>query len=54
MWQIIKLLWPGNSPNLNAIKPTWFWIKKETTKQGLITSEAKLREAWIKYWNKML
>jgi hypothetical protein len=52
-WQIMKLLWPGNSPDLNAIELTWFWTKRETTKQGLITSEAKLREAWIKCWNEM-
>jgi transposase len=23
-WEIQKLLWPGNSPDLNAIEPTWF------------------------------
>jgi hypothetical protein len=46
-------LWPGNSPDLNAIEPTWFWMKRETTKKGPITSEAKLRKEWIKYWNEM-
>ena len=45
MWEIIKLLWPGNSPDLNAIEPTWFRMKRETTKQGPITSEKALKEA---------
>jgi hypothetical protein len=42
------MLWPGNSPDMNAIEPSWFWIKRETTKKGLITSEKELRAAWIK------
>jgi transposase len=52
-WEIQRLLWPSNSPDLNAIEPTWFWMKRETTKKGPITSEAKLRKEWIKYWNEM-
>jgi hypothetical protein len=24
LWEVVKLLWPGNSPDLNAIKPMWF------------------------------
>jgi len=24
LWEVIKLLWPGNSPDLNAIELTWF------------------------------
>jgi len=33
---------------LNAIKPTWFWIKSKITKYGALTSNKKLKEAWIK------
>lgn len=33
---IAKLNWPANSPDFNAIKPTWFWMKRETTKNGPI------------------
>jgi len=29
---------------LNAIKPTWFWMKRQTTKKGPITSNEKLKE----------
>jgi hypothetical protein len=40
---IIKMLWPGNLPNLNAIKKAWFWIKKETIKRGPTSDKKKLR-----------
>lgn len=30
-----RLLWLGKSPDLNAIEPMWFWMKKETKKQGM-------------------
>ena len=46
-------LWPGNSPDLNAIEPTWFWMKRVTTKHGALTSNKKLKVAWIKCWEDM-
>lgn len=48
-----RLLWPGNSPDLNAIEPTQFWMKRETTKKGPITSQKELKEEWIKCWRDM-
>jgi hypothetical protein len=30
------------------IESCWFWIKRYTTKHGAITSQAQLKEAWIK------
>ena len=45
----MRLLWPGNSPDLNVIEPTWFWMKKETTKNREIISKKKLKKAWLKY-----
>jgi hypothetical protein len=33
-FQLHRLLWPGNSPDLNAIEPCWMYLKKETTKDG--------------------
>lgn len=35
MEEIQRLLWPGNSPDLNMIEPCWMWMKRETTKYGL-------------------
>ena len=43
LWQIMKMIWLANSPDLNAIKPTWFYIKKETFKHGAISNRKKLR-----------
>lgn len=48
MWEIQKMLWPANSPDLNVIEPCWFWMKRETTKKGPIFGENELREAQIK------
>ena len=41
-WEVIRILWPANSPDLNIIKPCWFYIKVETTKKGGITSDVEL------------
>ena len=50
---IERLLWLRSSPDLNAIEPTQFWMKRETTKKGAITSSEKLKTALIKCWNEM-
>lgn len=31
---ILHLLWPGNSPDLNMIEPCWPWMKRQTTRRG--------------------
>jgi len=43
LYGIIKLLWPGNSPDLNAIEPTWNWMKRETTGKGCPTGKAEMK-----------
>jgi trehalose-6-phosphate synthase len=45
--------WCPNSPNINAIEPTWFWMKKETTKRGASTNHKKLRSRWEKCWKEL-
>ena len=47
---LIRLLWPGNSPNLNMIEPYWPWLKKETCKIGV----PKTREDMVKKWKEEL
>ena len=42
---IIRLLWPGNSPDLNMIEPCWPWMKRKTTKKGLSTTRAEGEKA---------
>jgi hypothetical protein len=46
----MKLLWPENLPDLNAIKKAWFWMKKKITKRGPISDRKKLRVRWEKCW----
>jgi transposase len=43
LWRIMKIIWPSNSPDLNAIERAWFYLKKETTKRGPISNRKKLR-----------
>jgi transposase len=50
LWRIMKMLWPGNSPDLNAIERAWFYMKKETTKRGPTSNRKKLRVRWEKCW----
>jgi transposase len=52
-WEIQRFLWPGNSPDLNTIEPTWLWMKRETTKKGPIHSNAQLKNEWIKCWENL-
>ena len=44
-WEIKRLLWCANSPDLNMIEPCWFWMKRDTTKHGPIFSKEELKAA---------
>lgn len=50
---IERLLWPGNSPDLNAIEPAWFWLKRRTTLLGAPGDRATARKAWLKAWKEL-
>ena len=50
LWKIMKIIWPGNSPDVNTVKPTWFYIKRETTKKGPTSNRKKLRVRWEECW----
>jgi hypothetical protein len=52
-WEVVRMLWPANSPDLNMIEPCWFYIKVETTKKGAIHSDEELRAAWVKCWEEL-
>ena len=52
-WEVVRMLWPANSPDLNMIEPCWFYMKVETIKKGTITSDVELRAAWVKCWEEL-
>ena len=54
LWEIYRLLQPGNSPDLNTIEPIQFWIKRETIKKGFIRSKGQLKKEWIQCQESLL
>jgi hypothetical protein len=50
LWEVMRLIWPANSPDLNAIEPCWFWMKRQTTKGGVASNEKQLKKDWLKCW----
>jgi transposase len=50
---VIRLLWPGNSPDLNAIEPTWMYMKRDTTKKGPPTIRKQAELLWNQCWKNM-
>jgi hypothetical protein len=48
--EVQRLLWPGNSPDLNAIECAWAWMKRHTTKKGRYTVRGDAVKAWERSW----
>ena len=51
--EVQRMLWPPNSPDLNAIEPPWFWMKRETTKHGAASAVSQMKEDQIECWDDM-
>lgn len=49
-YDIARLLWPGNSPDLSAIEPAWFWLKRRTTAFGAPTTRTEMEKIWYGAW----
>ena len=47
---VTRLLWCGNSPDLNAIEPCWFWMKRKPTRKGAPKSRAEAIRVWLSCW----
>ena len=45
---ILRLLWPGNSPDMNMIEPYWPWMKWITTKKGASWTQKDAEKRWQK------
>jgi hypothetical protein len=41
-----RLLWPGNSPDLNIIEPCWYYLKWVTIKKGALKNRVEVERAW--------
>ena len=50
---IHRLLWPGNSPDLNAIEKAWAYLKRRITARGAPKSKKDLQKAWIQAWKEL-
>jgi hypothetical protein len=54
LWEIMKLIWPANSLDLNAIEPYWAWMKRQTIKRGVASGMKQLKKDWLEYWERLL
>ena len=44
--EVLQLLWPGNSPDLNMIELCWIWMKRRTTKKGASSVRKTAEPVW--------
>jgi transposase len=51
--QVQRLLWCPNSPDLNAIEPTWPWMKRRTTRKGAPKTRQEAFSAWKAAWQEL-
>jgi len=52
-YDIARLLWPPNSPDLNAIEKCWWYLKVKTTWYGAPCSLKEARNNWLKAWREL-
>ena len=49
-FDILRLMWPGNSPDLNMIETCWAWMKQKTQFKGAPRTRATAEKAWKQVW----
>jgi len=52
-WNVQRMIWAPNSPDLSAIEPPWFYMKRETTKHGAASSKKQMKEDWVQCWEEI-
>jgi transposase len=51
-WEVDRIKWPGNSPDLNPIEHIWDLMKKRIKqKYGLIRTVERLKAVWQEEWD---
>jgi hypothetical protein len=51
--EVQRMVWCGNSPDLNAIEPAWPWLKRNTTKKGAPQNRSEAIQRWEKTWKEL-
>lgn len=52
-WEIMRLIWPGNSPNLNIIESCWPWMKRSTCEKDPPHTREEAEILWKEWWEKL-
>jgi transposase len=53
-WDVARLRWPGNSPDLNPIEHIWDLMKKRIKqKHSLIRTVQELKAVWQQEWDQL-
>ena len=52
-YRVLRLLWPGNSPDFNMIDQCWPWMKRETTLLEAPRSRSEAEIAWTECWDEL-
>ena len=47
---ILRIIWCGNSPDLNQIEPCWLWMKRQTTRKGAPKTRKEAERRWVDCW----
>ena len=50
---ITRMIWPGNSPDLNMIELAWFHLKRVITRRRALSTRTEVTAAWIQAWEEL-
>jgi len=53
LYQVQRLIWCPNSPDLNMIEPCWIYMKRQTTKKGAAKNRAEAIRKWQQCWDEI-
>jgi len=53
MWEVQRLVWCPNSPDLNMIEPAWWYLKHKVTAKGAPTSRSDAKRRWKEAWEEL-